>query len=98
MEAYGGISIGNDVSIAHNVSILSVNHSWTEQSLPIKYNPIISGPVVIGDDVWIGCGCRIMANVEIDNRSVIAAGAVVTKNVPSNTIVAGVPAKALKEI
>ena len=98
LEGSGGIEIGNDVSLAHNTSILSVNHTWENYEMPIKYNPIDHTPVKICDDVWVGCGCRIMAGITINSRSIIAAGAVVTKDVESNSIVGGVPAKKIKKI
>lgn len=98
LEAAGGIKIGNDVSLAHNTSILSVNHSWSDESTPIKYNSIDYKTVKIENDVWIGCGSRIMAGVTVHNRSIVAAGAVVTKDVNSNIIVGGVPAKEIKRI
>ena len=98
LEGSGGIEIGNDVSLAHNTSILSVNHTWENYEMPIKYNPIDHTPVKICDDVWVGCGCRIMAGITINSRSIIAAGAVVTKDVESNSIVGGVPAKKNKKI
>lgn len=98
IDANGEIEIKDDVSIAHNSTILSTNHDWNDSSLPIKYNPVTFGKVVIYNDVWIGCGCRILAGVNIASRSIIAAGAVVNKNVQSNTIVGGVPAKIIKQI
>lgn len=96
LEGSGGIDIGNDVSLAHNTSILSVNHTWEKYEIPIKYNLIEHMPVKICDDVWVGCGCRLMAGITINSRSIIAAGAVVTRDVESNTIVGGVPAKKSK--
>ena len=98
LEGSGGIDIGNDVSLAHNTSILSVNHTWEKYEIPIKYNLIEHMPVKICDDVWVGCGCRLMAGITINSRSIIAAGAVVTRDVESNTIVGGVPAKKIKNI
>lgn len=98
IEAYGGIIIGNEVSIAHSTSMLSVNHTWNIKDIPIKYNEIIGQQVFIGNDVWIGCGARILAGVTVNSRSVIAAGAVVTGDVLNNTIVGGVPAKKIKNI
>jgi|26BtaG_2_1085354.scaffolds.fasta_scaffold00002_229 acetyltransferase-like isoleucine patch superfamily enzyme len=98
IDASGGVFIGDEVSIAHNTSILTNNHSWDQQDVPIKYNPTVPGAVRIFDDVWIGCGCRILAGVQIQSRSIIAAGAVVNKNIESNTIVGGVPAKKIKSI
>lgn len=98
IDANGVIEINDNVSIAHNTSILSTNHSWVNPNIPIKYNPTISGKVVIDSDVWIGCGCRILAGVIINSRSVVAAGAVVNKSIPINSVCGGVPAKLIKEI
>jgi acetyltransferase-like isoleucine patch superfamily enzyme len=98
VDASGGISIGNDVSIAHQSSVLSSDHTYSDLAVPIRDNPVQGAPVVIGDDVWIGCGCRILAGVTIGTRSIVAAGAVVTKAVASNTMVGGVPARPIKPI
>jgi acetyltransferase-like isoleucine patch superfamily enzyme len=96
IEAEGGVTIGSNVSIAHQTSILSTNHSWDDESLPIKYNKLKPAKVFINDDVWIGCGVRVLAGVLVDKRSVIAAGAIVTKDVQKRTVVGGNPARLLK--
>jgi acetyltransferase-like isoleucine patch superfamily enzyme len=93
IDAVGGITIGNDVSIAHSSSILSFEHTWSDQSRPIRDNPIRCAPVSIGSDVWLGCAVRILAGVNIGTRCIIAAGAVVVNDVPSGSIAGGVPAK-----
>ena len=98
LDATGGLTIGDDVSIAHQCSIVSNNHSWLDASLPIRDNPTHVSPVVIHSDVWIGCGSRVMPGVEICSRSVVAAGAVVNRFVPAHTVVAGVPAREVKKI
>lgn len=98
IDATGEIIIGDNVSIAHNSTILSTNHDWIEEDIPIKYNSVKFGKVCIADDVWVGCGCRILAGIKIENRSIIAAGAVVTKDVKSRNIVGGIPARLIKEI
>lgn len=98
LDAIGGLKIGADVSIAHQTSIITFNHTWSDMSQPIKYNPIEKAPVIIEDDVWIGCGVRILPGVVIGKRSIIAAGSVVTNDVPPGVIVAGVPAKIIKSI
>ena len=98
INAYGGVRIGDNVSIAHGSSVVSFNHTWADESTPIKYNPSVPLPVVIGDDVWIGCGVRILGGVTIGSHVVIAAGAVVTRDCESNGIYAGVPAKLVKRI
>ncbi|MBO0387402.1 acyltransferase [Staphylococcus simulans] len=98
IDGYGKINIGDNVSIAHNSSILSTNHTWKDTDLPIKYNPVERGKVVIGNDVWIGCGVRLLSNISIGQRSVVAAGSVVNRDVESNSVYAGVPAKKIKDI
>jgi len=98
LDACGGIDIADDVSIAHQSSLISFEHTWDDASLPIRDNPVRLGRIAIADDVWIGCGCRILAGVTVHSGSIVAAGAVVTKNVPRHTVAAGVPAKPIKTI
>lgn len=97
IEAWGGLSIGNNVSIAHNVTIMSDTHNYGDLSKPIKYQPLTPLPTVIEDDVWIGAKATILGGVHVESGAIVGAGAVVTKNVGSNTIVAGVPARIIKE-
>lgn len=97
-DGFGRISIGSDVSIAHGCSILSTNHRWEDHSVAIKYNKVIAAPVIVADDVWIGCGVRILAGVTIGPRSVIAAGAVVTRSLTGNALYAGIPARKVRDI
>jgi acetyltransferase-like isoleucine patch superfamily enzyme len=98
IDALGSITIGDAVAIAHQTSILSFEHTWDDPDLPIQDHPVRIAPVVIKDDVWVGCGCRILAGVTIESRTIVAAGAVVTKDVPGQTIVGGVPAKPIKHL
>lgn len=98
IDAIGGISIGNNVSIAHNSSIISFNHTYDITNVAIKYNPLKFANIIINDDVWIGCGVRIMAGVEIGSRVIVGAGAVVTSNLMDHALYAGVPAKYIKSI
>lgn len=98
IDAAGGLEIGDDVSIAHNASILTTNHTWNDLSIPIKYNKETFEEVIIKNDVWIGCGVRILSGVIIETRCVVAAGAVVNKSFERNSIIGGVPAKLIKQI
>ena len=98
IDGSGGLIIKNNVSIAHSSSILTTNHSWSNLTIPIKYNDVNYGKVIINDDVWVGCGCRILSGNTIRSRAIIAAGSVVVNDVESNTIVGGVPAKKIKDI
>ncbi|MGR5453719.1 acyltransferase [Vibrio alfacsensis] len=98
IDALGGISIGNNVSIAHNTSIVSFEHCWDNTEVPIKYNKLKVGEILISSDVWIGCGVRVLSGAEINCRSVVAAGSVVNKSYCSHSLIAGVPAKIIKGI
>jgi len=98
IDAAGGCEIGSNVSIAHMSSIVTFEHTWNDLNLPIKYNPIRKKKVTVGDDVWVGCGVRILSGSCISGRVVIAAGAVVTGNCESSTLYGGVPARPLKPL
>lgn len=93
LSGFGGLRIGNHVRIGHRTSIITSDHRYEDMSVPIHQQGLISGEVVIEDDVWIGCNATILKNVRIGRGAIIAAGAVVTRDVPSNTIFGGVPAK-----
>lgn len=93
-----GAYIGDFVMIAPNVAILNDSHTYSvplvpmiEQPMTAKRNP------VIGNNVWIGRNAIIMPGVRIGDGSIIGAGAVVTKDVPENSVAVGVPAKVLRK-
>jgi acetyltransferase-like isoleucine patch superfamily enzyme len=94
--ASGGIEIGDDTSLAHGTTVLSEEHDYTVPG-PLRDTPLRFAPVRIGRGVWIGAGVRITAGVMIGDGAVVGAGSVVTKDVAAETIVAGVPAKLLKQ-
>lgn len=98
VDAIGGISIGDNVSIAHNSSLVSFDHGYKDQNFPIKYNPLIFNPIVVEDDVWVGCGVRILAGALVSRRSIVAAGSIVIGKNEPNSLLAGVPASAKKRI
>ena len=97
IDATGGIDIGNDVSIAHASTILSTTHTFDELDMPIKDQAVEKRKTIIEDNVWIGAKSTILCGNTVYSGSVIAAGAVVTHDIPMNTIVAGVPARVIKE-
>ena len=97
-DAAGEIEIGDNVSIAHNTSILSTDHTWGDPDLPIKYNTITLKKTTLKNDIWIGCGVRILGGVTINERAVVAAGCIVNKDVEMKTLVGGIPVKKIKNI
>tara|TARA_R110002060_G_scaffold74577_1_gene83896 strand:+ start:11578 stop:12150 length:573 start_codon:yes stop_codon:yes gene_type:complete len=101
IDAQGGIKIGDNTSVAHNCSLISFDHTWQDKCVPIKYNPLVLSAIKIGNDVWVGCGVRILSGVTIPSRVVIAAGSVVTrKSIIDDTpsLYAGAPARKIKEL
>ncbi|PDV87725.1 hexapeptide transferase [Rhizobium sp. H4] len=92
----GKVMCGNGVRIASHASIVGFNHGFDDPTRPIHRQGVISLGIVIGDDVWIGANCVILDGVTIGNGAVIAAGAVVTQDIPAMAIAGGVPAKVLR--
>lgn len=96
IDGAGGIEIGNDVSIAHATTIMSSEHNYDSIDIPIKDQGGTLIKTTVSNDVWIGAKAIILAGSKINKGSIVAAGAVVTKEVPQNVIVGGVPAKLIK--
>ncbi len=96
IQALGGVEIGNGVRIAARASLLSVNHVFDNPEIPIYQQGLDLDKIVVDDDVWIGMNSVILAGVKIGKGAIIAAGAVVTKDVPEFAIVGGTPAKVLR--
>jgi acetyltransferase-like isoleucine patch superfamily enzyme len=96
LYGHGNLTIGNDVLIAGHCLIIPANHIYSDISRPINQQGERRKGIIIEDNVWIGAGCRILDGVHIGQGAIIAAGAVVNKDVLTNTIVGGVPAKLIK--
>ena len=94
----GPVSIGNHVNLAQGITVTALNHNFSDPDKLIDEQGISTAAVHIGDDVWIGANAVVLPGVTIGNHSVVAAGAIVTKDVPQGSLVAGVPAKILKQI
>lgn len=90
----GGITIEDHVLIGPQVKLVTENHPIN----PIERRGMIASSILIQENAWIGAGATILPGVTIGKNSVVAAGAVVSKDVPENTIVGGIPAKPLKNI
>jgi acetyltransferase-like isoleucine patch superfamily enzyme len=90
----GGITIDDNVLIAPKVSLLSEGHPIS----PTERQSLVPGHIHISKNAWIGAGAMILPGVTVGENAVVAAGAVVSKDVPANTIAGGVPAKIIKSI
>lgn len=90
----GGVYIGDRALIGHNVVLATLNHPLD----PAHRSSLEPAPIHLEDDVWIGSGAIVLPGVRIGHGSVVAAGAVVNKDVPPMTVVGGIPAKPIKQI
>jgi acetyltransferase-like isoleucine patch superfamily enzyme len=91
----GGIQIGRDCMLGPNVSLLTAGHPT---AVADRRAGITVAPIVIGTNVWVGAGAIILGGVTVDDGAVVAAGAVVTRDVPPATLVAGVPARTVRAL
>ena len=90
----GGIFIGDETLIGHNVVLATLNHAME----PEDRATMIPAPIHIGKRVWIGSNATVLPGVTIGDGAIVGAGTVVTKDVPGNTVVGGVPARVLRKI
>lgn len=93
-QDHGGVTLGDGCQIGHNVVFATLNHGLSPEERPITY----PAPIVLERNVWVGSNATILQGVTIGENAVVAAGAVVTRDVPANTIVGGVPAKFIRKI
>ena len=94
----GPVSMGSHVNLAQGITVTALNHNFKDSNKRIDEQGVSTNPVTIGNDIWIGANAVILPGVTIGDHSVVAAGAVVTKDVPPHSLVAGVPAKVIKQI
>lgn len=94
----GGITIGDDVIIGPYVKIFSENHNFEGKDALFRKQGVSRKGVIIGNDCWIGSNVTILDGVELKDRTVVAAGSVVTKSFGSDVVLGGIPAKVIKEI
>lgn len=93
-QDHGGVTLGDDCLVGHNVVFATLNHGIA----PEERKSMLPAPIVVGRKVWIGSNSTILQGVTVGDNAIIAAGSVVTKDVPANTIVGGVPAKPIRQI
>ena len=94
----GPVEIGNNVNLAQGITVTALNHNFSDTNKRIDEQGVSTNPVTIEDDVWVGANAVILPGVTIGEHCVVAAGAIVTKDVPPHSLVAGVPAKVIKQI
>mgnify|MGYP006159796079 CR=1 FL=1 len=92
----GKIKVGNNVMIAQNVVLRASGHGFKSLELTMDSQDYEKGSISIGDDCWIGANSVILKNVKIGNKSIVAAGSVVTKDIPDFSVYGGVPASLIK--
>jgi acetyltransferase-like isoleucine patch superfamily enzyme len=88
----GGITVGDDTLIGHGSTLTTLDHGID----PDRRGDMIPAPVVVGRKVWLGANVTVVPGVTIGDGAIVGAGAVVTKDVPANAIVAGVPARLIR--
>lgn len=95
LNGYGGIEIGDNVLVGANSMLYSHDHDFSDLKKLIRHQGLIKKKITIKNNVYIGCNVSILGEVIINSGAVIGAGSVVTKDIPENAIVAGIPAKVI---
>lgn len=93
-QDHGGITLGDDCQIGHNVVLATLNHGMA----PEQRTTTRPAPIVLGRGVWVGSNATILPGVTVGDYAVVAAGAVVTRDVPARCVVGGVPARTIRTI
>lgn len=93
-QDHGGVTVGDDCQIGHNVVFATLDHGFAPGDRKSTY----PAPITLGRNVWIGSNVTILRGVTIGDNAIVAAGAVVTRDVPADTLAGGVPAKPIKNI
>lgn len=92
----GPVTIGNDIRLAQNITLSGLNHNYEDISLPIHEQGVSTSPIIIEDETWIGANVVVVAGVTIGKHSIVAAGSIVTKNIPPYSVAVGNPARVIK--
>jgi acetyltransferase-like isoleucine patch superfamily enzyme len=93
----GPVKIGNDVGVAQGVVLTGLNHNYEDVTMPISKQGVSTAPIVVEDEVWLGANCVILAGTTIGKHSIVAAGSVITKNVPPYSLAFGNPARVIRQ-
>ncbi len=93
----GPVSIGNDIRLAQNITLSGLNHNYEDIGMPIHEQGVATSPIIVEDETWIGANVVVLSGVTIGRHCIIAAGSIVTKDIPPYTVAAGNPARIIKE-
>jgi acetyltransferase-like isoleucine patch superfamily enzyme len=96
ISAYQRVRIGQQCVIADRAMFIDFDHVVSDPELPIRHQGIYKRDVVVGSNVWIGYGAQILRGVRVGDNSIIAASAVVTRDIPANAVAAGIPARVIR--
>jgi len=95
---HGGLTVGKYTMISGLTYIVPANHNYDRRNVPYLHQGETCKGIKIGNNVWIGAGCTILDGVSIGDNAVIGAGAIVSKDIPENTLALGVPAKVIRQL
>jgi len=93
----GPVTIGNDIRLAQNITLSGLNHNYEDISIPIHEQGVSTAPISIEDNTWIGANVVVLAGVTIGKHSIVAAGSIVTKDIPAYSVAVGNPARIIKQ-
>ncbi|WP_406683469.1 acyltransferase [Seonamhaeicola sp. MEBiC1930] len=93
----GPVKIGNDIRLAQNITVSGLNHDYQDVTRPIHEQGVSTSTIVIEDGTWLGANVVVVAGVTIGKNCVVAAGSIVTKDIPSYSVVVGNPARVIKQ-
>ncbi|GIK76880.1 MAG: acyltransferase [Acidobacteria bacterium] len=96
ISAYQRVSIGRECVIADRAMFIDFDHNVADVEAPIRRQGIYKRDVVVGSNVWIGYGVQVLRGVTIGDNAIVGAGSVVTRDIPANAVVAGVPARVIR--
>jgi len=96
ISAYQGVALGRECVVADRVMLIDFDHGTVEVDRPVRLQGIYKREVAVGHNVWIGYGACILRGVHVGNNAIIGTNSVVTRAVPENTVVGGVPARVIR--
>jgi acetyltransferase-like isoleucine patch superfamily enzyme len=93
----GPVTIGNDIRLAQNITLSGLNHNYEDINIPIHKQGVSTAPISIEDNTWIGANVVVLAGVTIGKHAIVAAGSIVTKDIPPYSVAVGNPARIIKQ-